>query len=85
MSLTCNMNGIDKVGWSYLLQALAMSEQMELFEVPPATTSREMRVARANTAWAVFCWQAYASFFLLSFSLSRSSFLTQRSLSTLGV
>ncbi|UKZ74079.1 hypothetical protein TrVFT333_001735 [Trichoderma virens FT-333] len=57
MSVTYNMNAADRVGWSHLLQAVAMAERMCLFEMPPLS-GWDMRIARTFTSWAVFCYQA---------------------------
>ncbi|KAK5651249.1 hypothetical protein OQA88_12657 [Cercophora sp. LCS_1] len=58
MSLACNINAEDKIGWSYLVQTIAMADAMKLFDPPPAPAGKKMRVMWEYTGWAAFCWQS---------------------------
>ncbi|KAH7161823.1 hypothetical protein EDB81DRAFT_683887 [Dactylonectria macrodidyma] len=58
MALTCNVDGVDKVGWSHTLQAVAMADRMRIFEATPPETDEASQIVRALTAWSVFCWQS---------------------------
>ncbi|EXL70936.1 hypothetical protein FOPG_13305 [Fusarium oxysporum f. sp. conglutinans race 2 54008] len=62
MSLTCNVNGVDKAGWSYLVRATAMANRLQIFEDLLDTTRRRIRDARALTSWSLFLWQSIFSF-----------------------
>ena len=56
MNMCVNMNGLDKVGWSYLGQAIQMAHAMNIFE-PVEVKSKKMKDVRHLTAWALFAWQ----------------------------
>jgi hypothetical protein len=56
MNIAYNVNGVDRVGLSYLIQAIGMAHQMQLF-TESGTMGKEMRSARALTAWGLFSWQ----------------------------
>ena len=51
------MDGSDRLGWSYLLKSLALSEDIELFRHLGEMTD-SMRTARVLTSWGLFMWQA---------------------------
>jgi hypothetical protein len=57
MHQTANMNGLDKVGMSYLFQAVSMAYKLDLFREDPDIRSFRMKKARAFTAWGLFIWQ----------------------------
>jgi len=52
-----NANGVDKVGWSYLVQAVAIARQLQLFSKGTATTSKKAHLAHSFTAWGMFSYQ----------------------------
>ncbi|KAI8966706.1 hypothetical protein F5Y11DRAFT_307617 [Daldinia sp. FL1419] len=54
---------MDKVGTSYLLQAMAMAEEMDLFSAHAGTENESARKVRALTAWGVYTWQAWQRFY----------------------
>ena len=60
MAMTSKMDGIDKVGWLYLSQAIQMAYDLNLFK-DIEVKSMKMRTARQFTAWAVFTWQVLVS------------------------
>ncbi|KAI8407739.1 hypothetical protein FOFC_13180 [Fusarium oxysporum] len=66
MSLTCNVNGVDKAGWSYLVRATAMANRLQIFEDLLDTTRRRIRDARALTSWSLFLWQSMHYFNLIN-------------------
>ncbi|KAI1641662.1 uncharacterized protein F4817DRAFT_45273 [Daldinia loculata] len=54
---------MDKVGTSYLLQAMAMAEEMDLFSPHAGTNDESLRRVRALTAWGIYTWQAWQRFY----------------------
>lgn len=58
LSIVATTTAMDKVGTSYLLQAMAMATNLHLFTDTCGTRDGENRKARAFTAWGLFCWQA---------------------------
>ncbi|RSL48676.1 hypothetical protein CEP51_015601 [Fusarium floridanum] len=60
--VTCNIDGIDKIGTSYLAQSIAMGVEMGLFSQTFASRSLRQRTVYAMTAWSVFAWQAMQQF-----------------------
>lgn len=62
ISITCNIDGIDKIGWSYLHQAVDMARNMQLFKSSVALKDLKARAVRSITAWSLFSWQAMACF-----------------------
>ena len=53
------MNGADKIGLRYMVQAVAMAHDLRLFKASSEVKSKKMRDARDLTAWALFVVQAY--------------------------
>jgi hypothetical protein len=49
-------DGNDKLGLAYMLQSVAMAENLEIF-ITPAKTDTKMGIARAVTAWGLWNWQ----------------------------
>ncbi|RSL52669.1 hypothetical protein CEP54_010772 [Fusarium duplospermum] len=60
--VACNMDGIDKVGASYLAQSIAMGVDMGLFSETFESRSLRQRTVYAMTAWSLFSWQAVQRF-----------------------
>lgn len=56
--VACNIDGIDKVGASYLAQSIVMGVDMGLFSQTFASRSLRQRTVYAMTAWSLFAWQA---------------------------
>ncbi|OTB20707.1 hypothetical protein K445DRAFT_372281 [Daldinia sp. EC12] len=54
---------MDKIGTSYLLQAMAMSEEMGIFDADAGTNDESLRRVRAFTAWGIYTWQAWQRFY----------------------
>lgn len=52
-----NKNGLDKIGWSYCVQAVATSKEMGLFTTYLRPDNQKWRVVQAMTAWIVFTIQ----------------------------
>ncbi|KAI1102600.1 hypothetical protein F4804DRAFT_334096 [Jackrogersella minutella] len=63
LSIVATTTAMDKVGTSYLLQAMAMATNLDLFSVTAGTQNEETRRARSVTAWGLFCWQAWQRFY----------------------
>ncbi|KAI0902092.1 hypothetical protein F4806DRAFT_490565 [Annulohypoxylon nitens] len=63
LSIVATTTAMDKVGTSYLLQAMAMATNLHLFTDTCGTRDGENRRARAFTAWGLFCWQAWQRFY----------------------
>jgi hypothetical protein len=59
MSLTYNMDAVDKVGWSYCEQGYIMAHRMGLFDPYPITMDDKSKSARGLTAWAIFSFHSY--------------------------
>lgn len=53
-----NKNGLDKIGWSYFIQAVATSEEMGLFTTYLRPSHPKWRAVQELTAWTVFTYQA---------------------------
>ncbi|RSL62721.1 hypothetical protein CEP53_004692 [Fusarium sp. AF-6] len=60
--ISCNIDGIDKIGASYLTQSIAMGVDMGLFSQTFASRSLRQRTVYAMTAWSLFAWQAMQQF-----------------------
>ncbi|PVI08060.1 hypothetical protein DM02DRAFT_608166 [Periconia macrospinosa] len=58
LSYTFANNGLDETGTIYLEQAVAMSDDLNLFGLADSDTSPNMRKVRIFTAWSLFTWQA---------------------------
>jgi hypothetical protein len=54
----CNVNGVDKIGWSYFVQAANIARDIQLFQHPTEKVSTKMLQVRTFTAWCFFNWQA---------------------------
>ncbi|KAI0180537.1 hypothetical protein GGR52DRAFT_531750 [Hypoxylon sp. FL1284] len=63
LSIVATTTAMDKVGTSYLLQAIAMAASLDMFSATMGTDNEKMRRARAFTAWGLFCWQAWQRFY----------------------
>lgn len=63
LSIVATTTAMDKVGTSYLLQAMAMATSLGMFTATMGTESEKVRRARAFTAWGLFCWQAWQQFY----------------------
>ncbi len=57
MQMTYNKNAVDKVGWSYCVQAVAMAQEMDLFSTWHKSRSKKWRIVQTMTAWGLFTWQ----------------------------
>ena len=53
MIMVFNIDGVDRVGWAYLGQAIQMSQDLGIFKAHRAK-SMSMQIVREMTAWAVF-------------------------------
>jgi hypothetical protein len=63
LNVACNTSGMDKIGYSYLVQAVALSRDMRLYHMAASSSivnyrKQKMNAARAWTAWSLFSWQA---------------------------
>ncbi|KAI1378381.1 hypothetical protein F4677DRAFT_466122 [Hypoxylon crocopeplum] len=63
LSISATTTAMDKVGTAYLLQAMAMATNMDIFSATTGTDNEKMRRARAFTAWGLFTWQAWQRFY----------------------
>lgn len=63
LNIVVNLNGLDRIGRSYLEQALAMAQELRLFEESQHPEEEQMRKARTVTSWALFSWQTVCSFY----------------------
>lgn len=57
LHLEYGLNGLDKIGWSFCVQAVATAQEMALFTTYLEQTSEAWRTAQTMTAWALFAWQ----------------------------
>ena len=57
IGLLFDLCGMDKIGWTYALQAIAMAHDLKLFEPSTNIKSNRMRHSRDFTAWGLFYWQ----------------------------
>jgi hypothetical protein len=58
-----NMNGMDRIGHRYLVQALDMARDLKIFEAKWSFESEKKRKVRIITAWSLFSWQVVCSFY----------------------
>ncbi|KAG9500921.1 hypothetical protein J7337_006602 [Fusarium musae] len=55
---TYNMNSMDEIGFSYIVQAISMGNRMKIFNTYPSTMDDNSKVSRGLTAWGAFHFQA---------------------------
>lgn len=60
LNIEYNHNGMDKVGYASLKQAITMARDLGIFDadVQAQIRSKQMRKAREFFAWALFSWTA---------------------------
>ncbi|KAL7822712.1 hypothetical protein V8C26DRAFT_179922 [Trichoderma gracile] len=63
LNLIYSHNGMDKVGQPYLMHALRVAQQLDLFGDHAHEKSQRMIHARVFTAWALFNWQCIQSYY----------------------
>ncbi|KKO98434.1 hypothetical protein THAR02_09461 [Trichoderma harzianum] len=63
LNLIYSHNGMDKVGQPYLMHALKVAQQLDLFGDHANETYERMVHARVFTAWALFNWQCIQSYY----------------------
>lgn len=68
ITLFHNMACMDRIRWTYTLQAVAIAYDLQLFDPAKRVKSKKLRNARDFTAWALFSYQRYGCFKLLSSS-----------------
>lgn len=61
-TITYNMNSMDEIGFSYIVQAISMGDRMKIFNTYPSTMDDKSKVSRGLTAWGAFHFQALFSF-----------------------
>ena len=61
-----NVNGLDKIGRSYTIQAISMAEQFGLFH-DNADEDKRFRNAKAITGWSLFSWQLWVSVIIMPY------------------
>ncbi|EWG42844.1 hypothetical protein FVEG_04560 [Fusarium verticillioides 7600] len=57
-TITYNMNSMDEIGFSYIVQAISMGDRMKIFNTYPSTMDDKSKVSRGLTAWGAFHFQA---------------------------
>lgn len=57
------MSCLDAIGWTYTLQAITIAYDIQLFDTAATVKSVKERRARDFTAWALFNYQWYVSYF----------------------
>ena len=60
-----NLCGLDEIGQAYRLHALALANEMQLFNSTAKGQSKRIRHGMAFTAWALFNWETYVCSFLV--------------------
>lgn len=63
LATVINNNGIDKVGWQYMLQAITMSEELAIFQSSANLRCPKERRARTWTAWSVWWFQVELGYY----------------------
>lgn len=63
LNVICNEDAMDKVGRAYIVQAVAMAHDIDLFDPSVQHRSTKMQRARAFTAWSLFAWDAQLAFY----------------------
>ena len=67
LNLIYNINGLDKIGWTFTIQAVVMARDLHLFDLPTGVEgkkraqvrTKKMQDAHNFTAWTIFSWQRY--------------------------
>ncbi|KAF2475141.1 uncharacterized protein BDR25DRAFT_381964 [Lindgomyces ingoldianus] len=62
MNISYSENGMDKIGWAYLVQAVDMSHDLHIFDTSTDIKSAEMENVRAFTAWSLFNYQTLMTY-----------------------
>lgn len=58
LSFEYSHNSMDKIAYTFVQQAVTLSEQIGLFraDVHSRIRNGKMRAAREYTAWGLYCW-----------------------------
>ena len=56
-----NLSGLDEIGQVYRIQAIALANELGLFNPTIHQPSDRIRNGRDYTAWALYSWEAYGS------------------------
>ncbi|KAI0136821.1 hypothetical protein BJ170DRAFT_589783 [Xylariales sp. AK1849] len=57
INITCNINGIEELGWPYLHKSVELAQQLQLFSPSPESDTT-WQIAAGVTSWCLFNWQA---------------------------
>ncbi|OAQ65033.1 C6 transcription factor [Pochonia chlamydosporia 170] len=72
IDLSYRVNGLDKIGSTYLRQAVAMAEVMQLLNTFPNDMDMEERNARDFTAWCLFSYQVCQTYYFFQKPLTNT-------------
>ena len=61
LNVVHNMNGADKIGWSYTVRAVRLAHRINLFGAVADDDDEKLQEAKVFTAWAIFSWQRRVS------------------------
>ncbi|CAG5188986.1 uncharacterized protein ALTATR162_LOCUS12079 [Alternaria atra] len=67
--LICDLIGVDHVGNAFTQQAIAMSQEINLFKSPTHIKSKRMRNARILSAWGLFDWCLFEAYHMFRMPL----------------
>ncbi|KAK8103262.1 hypothetical protein PG984_016408 [Apiospora sp. TS-2023a] len=57
-----NLCGLDEIGQSYRIHAIALAHELRFYDGPIKAPSEKMRQARIYTAWALYSWESLVGF-----------------------
>ena len=63
LNIVVSVNGLDRIVHTYLLQALVIAHELDLFGTPQAPADDKTQKARTVTAWPLFNFQVARSFY----------------------
>ncbi|KAF2186137.1 hypothetical protein K469DRAFT_726495 [Zopfia rhizophila CBS 207.26] len=65
LGITYFVSGLDKIGWSFWTQAVAMAENLDWLSVPESSLSQREKTVRTITVWGIFAQQATSCFYFV--------------------
>ncbi|OAQ69979.1 nitrate assimilation regulatory protein nirA [Pochonia chlamydosporia 170] len=67
MNIVYNMQSMDKLGMTYTVQAIAMAQDLGIFNAPDPSFSKRKQVSYGFTAWSLFNWTSLQQYhFMMS-------------------
>ncbi|RGP70996.1 nitrogen assimilation transcription factor nit-4 [Fusarium sporotrichioides] len=60
-----NLCGVDEIGKPYRLQAIALAQQLGIFDTAVASRCERLQRGREYTAWALYNWESLSAFLFM--------------------